>query len=203
MKIKFLNGIYSGRELEFNTPSVTIGRDGGNQLILDTDGVSRCHAELKQLPDGSWQVQDLNSTNGVKINGVRIDGPAPVTEGVELTVGENHLLITALSQEPAPVIFNPIISPGVTAEPSEPDPEIPVLKVATPAASAESAWDPKKLTGSLFGKKENKKDSGEAPARVHHAGVCGDHDREFCFFCHVPQKTDQFHCPCAASCGAV
>ena len=164
MKIKFLNGIYSGRELEFNTPSVTIGRDGGNQLILDTDGVSRCHAELKQLPDGSWQVQDLNSTNGVKINGVRIDGPTPVTEGVELTVGENHLLITALSQEPAPVIFNPIISPGVTAEPSEPDPEIPVLKVATPAASAESAWDPKKLTGSLFGKKENKKDSGDAPA---------------------------------------
>jgi hypothetical protein len=52
----------------------------------------------------------------------------------------------------------------VTAEPSEPDPEIPVLKVVTPAASAESAWDPKKLTGSLFGKKENKKDSGDAPA---------------------------------------
>lgn len=158
MKIKFLNGIYSGRELEFNTPSVTIGRDGGNQLILDTDGVSRCHAELKQLPDGSWVVQDLNSTNGVKVNGVRIDGPAPVGEGTALVIGENHLLVTALSQEPAPVIFNPIISPGIEPDVPEPQPEVP----ETPRSSApagESAWDPKKLTGSLFGKKESKKSS--------------------------------------------
>ena len=163
MKIKFLNGIYSGRELEFNTPSVTIGRDGGNQLILDTDGVSRCHAELKQLPDGSWVVQDLNSTNGVKVNGVRIDGPAPVGEGTALVIGENHLLVTALSQEPAPVIFKPIISPGIGPDVPEPPP----AAEETPRSSApagESVWDPKKLTGSLFGKKENKKASDNTPA---------------------------------------
>ena len=166
MKIKFLNGIYSGRELEFNTPSVTIGRDGGNQLILDTDGVSRCHAELKQLPHGSWVVQDLNSTNGVKVNGVRIDGPAPVGEGTELVIGENHLLVTALSQEPAPVIFNPIISPGIASDVPESAPEAaPAAETSPdPAPAGESVWDPKKLTGSLFGKKENKKASDGSSA---------------------------------------
>lgn len=169
MKIKFLNGIYSGRELEFNTPSVTIGRDGGNQLILDTDGVSRCHAELKQLPHGSWVVQDLNSTNGVKVNGVRIDGPAPVGEGTELVIGENHLLVTALSQEPAPVIFNPIISPVIASDIPESAPEVPPAETAglppeDPAPAGESAWDPKKLTGSLFGKKENRTNTGGTSA---------------------------------------
>ena len=81
MKITILEGPFKGREFDFTSPSVTIGRDGGNQLILDTDGVSRCHAEIKQLADGSWIISDLNSTNGVKIGGVRIDGSAPMTDG--------------------------------------------------------------------------------------------------------------------------
>jgi hypothetical protein len=124
---------------------------------------------LKQLPHGSWVVQDLNSTNGVKVNGVRIDGPAPVGEGTELVIGENHLLVTALSQEPAPVIFNPIISPGIASDIPESAPEVPPAETAdlppeNPAAAGESAWDPKKLTGSLFGKKENKKASDGTPA---------------------------------------
>ena len=110
MKIKILNGIYREKEFEFTTPTVSIGRDSGNQLILDTDGVSRCHAVLKQLPDGCWEVSDLNSTNGVKINGIRIDGPVKIHEASKIIIGENELLVTGLSQEPPQVIFNPIIS---------------------------------------------------------------------------------------------
>jgi pSer/pThr/pTyr-binding forkhead associated (FHA) protein len=91
MKITFLDGPYKGKKFEINSPKVTIGRDGGNQLILDTDGVSRCHAEFQQLPDGSWIVRDLNSTNGVKIAGVRIDGTAVLNENFEVTIGENRI----------------------------------------------------------------------------------------------------------------
>ena len=115
MKIKFLEGPYKDREVEFTSPGITIGRDGGNQLILDTDGVSRCHAELKQLPDGSWQICDLNSTNGVKVNGRRIDGPVTVKDGDNLTVGENTMTVTQLNPEPSRVIFNPIISTAPAA----------------------------------------------------------------------------------------
>lgn len=173
MKIKFLEGPYAGREFEFHSPGVTIGRDGGNQLFLDTDGVSRCHAELNQLPDGSWQVSDLNSTNGVRVNGVRIDGAAPLKEGDTLLIGENTMSVTLLSQEPARVIFNPIISTPLSASGSVFNPapgaapvkEMPAgeEKKEAPSGDAEkkesaksaaaAAVDLAKLSGSLFGQK--------------------------------------------------
>lgn len=117
MKIICLEGPYAGKKYEISSPEVTIGREIGNHLILDTDGVSRFHAALRQQPDGSWLVYDLNSTNGVKIFGTRIQGTAPVAEDTVLTIGENMLKFTGLAPapEPAPaqVIFNPVISvPG-------------------------------------------------------------------------------------------
>lgn len=137
MKIRFLEGPYKGNEYEFTSSCVTIGRDGGNQLVLDTDGVSRCHAELKQNADGSWIVCDLNSTNGVKVGGSRIDGTHPVSDNSQLVIGENLIEISQLSQEPARVIFNPIISTPPPApvfkQESAPSPSSPA---PSPAAAA-------------------------------------------------------------------
>ena len=168
MKITILNGVYQGKEFDFTTPVVTIGRDGGNQLILDTDGVSRCHAKLQQLPDGQWEVKDLNSTNGVKLDGRRIDGPVVIHEGVKLQVGENLLLVSDLSQEPPQVIFNPIIS--ITPPAEEPGDQMKVVLPSDPVSSIQekeqakampdasqpanpAAWDVSKISGSLFGGK--------------------------------------------------
>ena len=179
MKITIVDGPYKGKEFEFNSPSVTIGRDGGNQLILDTDGVSRCHAEIKQLADGSWIIGDLNSTNGVKVGGKRIDGSVPLSDGTLAVIGENSLCIEQLSPEPARVIFNPIISgppempatngagqtpaakpaPAVfQAPPSTPPPPVREEKKADGSAvkgafNTVTGLDIKNLSGSLFGTK--------------------------------------------------
>lgn len=159
MKIKFLEGIYQGKEFEFNSPAVTIGRDGGNQLILDTDGVSRCHAELKQMTDGRWEIHDLNSTNGVKINSVRISGSAPVNNGDLLGIGENTLLVTALNPEPSRVIFNPIVSTQETSvPPPSPAPSEavkPLLAVAEEEKKPEPPPAPEKEGPSRPGSSEN------------------------------------------------
>ena len=185
MKIKITNGALQGREFEFTTDTVTIGRDTGNQFVLDTDGVSRCHAEMEQLNDGTWRINDLNSTNGVRVNGVRIDGTAPIADGAEIVIGENTFTVSGLAVEPARVIFSPIISaaaPQVKAEapknvfdgkisfkpaaPSAPEPPPVRLQGAEEKADAESSvrkgvesisFDVSKLSGSLFGRKENKK----------------------------------------------
>ena len=111
MKITFLDGKRQGAVLEFATPPVTIGRDPSNLIALDTNGVSRCHAELKQRSDGRWIICDLNSTNGVKLNGTRVDGEVELVEGCQVEIGENHMVISDLQGAPAPVIFNPIVSP--------------------------------------------------------------------------------------------
>lgn len=53
--------------------SITLGRDVSNNLPLDHPSVSRKHACLYQLTDGTVIVEDLGSSNGSRINGQKIN----------------------------------------------------------------------------------------------------------------------------------
>jgi len=48
--------------------------------------VSRYHAELRRQ-DEEWLLVDLESTNGTRLNGWRIDGPVVVRPGDQVTFG--------------------------------------------------------------------------------------------------------------------
>jgi adenylate cyclase len=48
---------------------VQIGRSDTNDVVLRDSSVSRRHASLLTTPDGGWKIQDLDSANGVVING--------------------------------------------------------------------------------------------------------------------------------------
>lgn len=54
--------------------NITIGRVDDNSLQIEHTSVSSRHARLTLLPNGNYQLADLNSTNGTRVNG------APVTE---------------------------------------------------------------------------------------------------------------------------
>ena len=76
-------------------PVVTIGRsrNGGNDLVLDTDGmVSKTHARLERERDGRWTIYDLGSTNGVQVAGTRISGNRVLQDGDILTIGATALV---------------------------------------------------------------------------------------------------------------
>ena len=62
-----------------------IGRSRDCDITLDDPNVSRRHAELRN-EDGRWVVTDLGSTNGVKLNGRRVE-EAALEPGDELTLG--------------------------------------------------------------------------------------------------------------------
>jgi hypothetical protein len=49
-----------------------IGRMMDNDLVVDDTSVSRHHAEVRRRRDGSFEVLDLNSMNGVFINGKKV-----------------------------------------------------------------------------------------------------------------------------------
>ena len=100
MKIKFLNGEYAGEIREFDEPEISIGREDGNSIQLLTGGVSRYHAQIVKKEDGSYFISDLNSTNGVKIDGVPIANDRVLCPGDEITIGEQKLLIAELSGVP-------------------------------------------------------------------------------------------------------
>ena len=62
-----------------------LGRGSDNQVVLPDFSVSRKHATLTQ-EEGSWYVSDLQSTNGVQVNGVSVQR-APLHDGDLLKVG--------------------------------------------------------------------------------------------------------------------
>lgn len=62
-----------------------IGRSRDCDLVLDDPNVSRRHAELRRADDG-WEVRDLGSTNGIKLNGRRSRG-GRLKPGDEITLG--------------------------------------------------------------------------------------------------------------------
>ena len=66
-----------------------IGRSRECDLVLDDPNVSRRHAELRREDDG-WVVQDLGSTNGIKLNGKRSRG-GRLNPGDEITLGVSRL----------------------------------------------------------------------------------------------------------------
>ena len=52
---------------------VRVGRGRSNELVLHDPSVSREHAELVRSKDGrGWRVRDLDSTNGVAVNGAKV-----------------------------------------------------------------------------------------------------------------------------------
>ena len=53
-----------------------LGRSRDADIMVDDANVSRRHAEIRPS-GGSWTVRDLGSTNGIKVNGRRVDPNRP------------------------------------------------------------------------------------------------------------------------------
>ena len=71
----------------------TIGRATGVDFVVDAPLVSRVHCRLTAPPDGSLQLEDLDSTNGTYVNGTRARGTVRLAEGDRLGVGRVVLVV--------------------------------------------------------------------------------------------------------------
>jgi pSer/pThr/pTyr-binding forkhead associated (FHA) protein len=81
----------------FVRDEVSIGRQEGNTARLTARNVSRRHALMIQQ-NGGVIIEDLNSYNGVRINGERINGRASVRRGDIIQIGDYDLQLA--SDEP-------------------------------------------------------------------------------------------------------
>jgi hypothetical protein len=61
------------RRYVLDGPTAVLGRSRECDCVFDDPNVSRRHAELRRNSSGDWQIVDLGSTNGVKVNGRRVD----------------------------------------------------------------------------------------------------------------------------------
>ena len=60
-----------------------MGRSRDCDMVVSDANVSRRHVEVRREEDG-WMVADLGSTNGVKVNGRRVER-APLRSGDRIT----------------------------------------------------------------------------------------------------------------------
>ena len=52
---------------------LSIGRDSGNDIVIDNSFISGFHAEFRRQPDGAYELVDLKASNGTFLNGQRVD----------------------------------------------------------------------------------------------------------------------------------
>jgi hypothetical protein len=79
------------RRYVLDGPKATIGRSKDTDCVLRDPNVSRRHAELRRAESGDWQIVDLGSTNGIKVNGRRVSS-SRLSPGDEVTVGTTTFL---------------------------------------------------------------------------------------------------------------
>ena len=82
------------RTIEVDGTPLTLGRAADNGLVIADPRVSRHHARL-QARRGTLVFTDLGSTNGSRLNGVRVDECA-LGMGDRLLVGDTVLLVEQL-----------------------------------------------------------------------------------------------------------
>jgi hypothetical protein len=78
-------------ELLLDSAALLVGRGSGNDVNLARDEyASSNHARVEPRRDGVW-VEDVGSTNGTYLNGIRLTHAKRLTSGDILRVGETEL----------------------------------------------------------------------------------------------------------------
>jgi pSer/pThr/pTyr-binding forkhead associated (FHA) protein len=91
----------SARGAVFDGDIVRIGRDAANDIVLGGDAVSREHAIVSRGVDGRWTVRCVSQKNSIVVQGAVVSTEATVTEGTEILVGSDALIVFSESQDTA------------------------------------------------------------------------------------------------------
>jgi pSer/pThr/pTyr-binding forkhead associated (FHA) protein len=80
-------GGFEGTRYELAGEETLIGRNPTTDITLLDEGISREHAIILFDPEhGCYEIEDLESTNGTKVNGKRVRS-APLSAGDEIQIG--------------------------------------------------------------------------------------------------------------------
>ena len=80
--------------LNLSQDVVTMGRSKENVIVIRNIKASRFHAKIERI-GGTYQITDLGSGNGTKINGQKIDFQA-LKAGDEIKIGDASLILKSI-----------------------------------------------------------------------------------------------------------
>ena len=144
-------GPQPGQMFSLEKDSTSLGRDPGNDITIDDPQVSRQHARIMRQ-GGLMVIEDLGSTNGTFVNGVRLTGSHTLASGDMIGLGDVVALtyygvgITATEtvvRQPAAAPPSPSYAPSPSA-PQPPPP--PAYTAASPSPPVEEHEEQKSKT---------------------------------------------------------
>ena len=94
--VRIAEGKEPGREYEVRKDSLSIGRSRESDIFLEDLAVSRLHASIVNMGNGSYALRDEGSANGTKVNGQTVTKyqPYPLQEGDKIQLGQTVLVFS-------------------------------------------------------------------------------------------------------------
>lgn len=89
--LTLVSGLQVGKTAVFDANRLTVGRDAACTLTLIDAGISRFHAKLEKRANGEVVIIDLDSTNGVHVNGDAVR-ECTLESGDKIQLGPDALL---------------------------------------------------------------------------------------------------------------
>ncbi|MBN4072057.1 FHA domain-containing protein [bacterium AH-315-F18] len=90
-RVMLVEGPAKGEEYVFDGV-VVLGRFPRNPIVLNDGQVSRKHASLGPMQGAGVVVKDLNSANGITVNGVQVK-EAVIKHGDRLQIGDTEMVL--------------------------------------------------------------------------------------------------------------
>jgi len=93
-KLIVLSEQLRGKSFELTEETCTVGRTEACSVSIPDPTISGHHCTLVRLPNGSYGVRDEGSTNGTRVNGVKMEGEdvQPLVHSDILQVGSVEML---------------------------------------------------------------------------------------------------------------
>lgn len=131
------SGPNQGKEFPLEKAELFIGRDIGNDIVINDPEISRRHARI-YLQGNTYIIEDLGSTNGTTVNGQKLTGPYMLRPGEQITFGEhvNLAFEAATRGSEIPPVLQPVQQPAAAQPPVTPNPpvyQVPSAAVQQPA----------------------------------------------------------------------
>ena len=117
-----LVSLVDGKEYAVPDDGLVIGRDAGSDVVVPRNEVSRRHAELAPTEDG-YVVRDTSS-NGVYVNGERIQGSHRLARADVIRVGGEEFRFYADVRTPTPPSGSMSTKEGVVLRSDSPTPSL-------------------------------------------------------------------------------
>lgn len=131
-----LVSLVDGKEYQIPAGGITFGREAGSDIVVAQSEVSRRHAVIAPA-EGGYTLTD-HSTNGVWVNGNRVQGTQLLSRADVVRVGTEEFRFYAdvapVTAKPTPAAATPAAPTTPSAPPSAPPPAPPSAPPSAPPA---------------------------------------------------------------------